>query len=150
MKRIGLLVFVGFIGLGIGLTSCDKPVKGCMDAMAKNFNANAEEDDGSCIFTADLVFWYNFPTSNFLEVFGHTELHYYLDEKIIGEGGIKEPFIHAPDCFADSTISTSVDLANVKSKSFSYRVLNQNDDEVWSGNVTLQADSCTQVRLILN
>jgi hypothetical protein len=50
MKKVNLILTAALFGL-IGaatLTSC--AVEGCMDPAADNYNADAEKDDGSCIF----------------------------------------------------------------------------------------------------
>jgi len=46
MKKIFYLLLV----LSFVFTSCKKE-EGCMDTMATNYNADAEEDDGSCLFS---------------------------------------------------------------------------------------------------
>ena len=57
MKKISSLVMVGsMVALTVLGTSCAKE-QGCTDSTALNYDSNAEEDDGSCIYddNADLV-----------------------------------------------------------------------------------------------
>ena len=52
MKKIFyLLVTVAFL-----FTACKKE-QGCMDSVATNYNADAEEDDGSCLFAINGGTW---------------------------------------------------------------------------------------------
>jgi hypothetical protein len=50
MKITKILLFTFMLGV-FAITSCQKdPQKGCTDATATNYDANAEEDDGTCTF----------------------------------------------------------------------------------------------------
>ena len=50
MKITKILLFTFILGI-FAITSCQvEPQRGCMDATATNYDANAEEDDGSCTF----------------------------------------------------------------------------------------------------
>src|ERR1043165_144700 len=46
MKKI--ISVLSVIALTITLTSCHKKKKGCMDPISISYDADAEEDDGSC------------------------------------------------------------------------------------------------------
>lgn len=35
----------------LSFTACEKTINGCTDAAAKNYNPNATENDGSCVYT---------------------------------------------------------------------------------------------------
>ena len=53
MKRFSLsMLILVFCAVTVLQTSCSKP-KGCTDATSLNFDADAEKDDGSCIYPAD-------------------------------------------------------------------------------------------------
>ena len=52
MKQFLFLSFVAF-----AMYSC-APVEGCTDPLATNYAAEAEEDDGSCLFNATCACYY--------------------------------------------------------------------------------------------
>ena len=58
MKKIIYL----FLIIPLLFSSCTKE-QGCIDAQATNYNIDAEEDDGSCLYAGNIVFYleYNIP-----------------------------------------------------------------------------------------
>ncbi len=52
--KLNILTFMTLALFALTFTSCDSdPIRGCMDANAENYNADAEEDDGSCSYARD-------------------------------------------------------------------------------------------------
>jgi hypothetical protein len=41
----------------ISLNSCKTPINGCTDPNATNYNSNATENDGSCVYGGQIIFW---------------------------------------------------------------------------------------------
>ena len=69
MKKIILFSLIS----AVSFSSCKK--KGCMDANANNFNAEAEKDDGSC--TYDTPVTYTVPTTyTFTDASGNNTVSY--------------------------------------------------------------------------
>ena len=67
LKTITLITILGF---GLGLASCEKdepiptPVYGCTDPASTNYNPSATDDNGTCEYEGNVVFWYNSSGSN--------------------------------------------------------------------------------------
>lgn len=49
MKQKIILLFAVFIAAACAFTGCNNKIEGCTNSMATNYNADATEDDGSCI-----------------------------------------------------------------------------------------------------
>lgn len=57
MGRKKLLFFM--VVLCCGFSSCETKVEGCTDPTATNFNPKADNDDGTCVYPGENVFWTN-------------------------------------------------------------------------------------------
>lgn len=124
----------------IALTSCKK--EGCIDADAKNYNADAKKDDGSCTYEGRAVFWHNESTSTNLVADGATTLTYYVEGAVVGSGATNVYWTAAPDCGQDGSVTVTKDLGTSKSKSYSYSIKDQTGWEYWSGSITFEANTC--------
>ena len=129
-------------------TSCSKE-KGCTDLNAKNYSETAKEDDGSCVYEGEIVFWYGKATADSLTNIGSVSLTYYVDNDIVGSSAADVYYTSTPDCGANGTITVTKDLGCDKSKSYSYKIIDQDNDEIWSGTVNFNANTCTAIELVL-
>lgn len=109
-----LLLFTIIITTGL-LSSCsDSRREGCTDPLALNYESFADYDDRSCVFEADLVFYYDNQTANELNLLGFDRLDYYIEESpgIFSWIGSEYPnpilgFIAAgaPNCYEDTYVT---------------------------------------------
>lgn len=141
------IFFLGLTALTItSLNSCKK--EGCIDAIADNYNADADKDDGSCTYSASVSFWYNGATSQNLQDDVITSLTIYVDNQVIGSYASSVFFPSAPACGQSAVVSKTLDLGKSKTKTASYLVKDDFGDEVWSGTVTFDASvECTMYEL---
>ena len=129
------------------LNSCKK--EGCIDAIADNFNADADKDDGSCTYSASVSFWYNGNTSTNLQLDDISSLTFYVDNQVIGSYASSVFYPSAPACGQSSVVSKTLDLGKSKTKTATYMVKDDIGDEIWSGSITFDASvECTKYELI--
>jgi len=100
-------------------SSCDtQSYDGCRDIYAVNYESDIDFDDGSCIYTADVVFFYNDTTANELNAGGFDRLDYYIknsSDTFISQVDWREypspSFIYAgkPNCYAPTHITIPIE-----------------------------------------
>ena len=153
MKRLhpllGLSIPILLLSLLITTTTSCKKVEGCTDNIAKNYDALAEVDDGSCTYEGKVVFWYIESVSDYLiNQRGITSLSYSVEGELEGSSSSSVFYNYAPDCGDNGTITVIRDLGTSKSKQYSYKVEDPIDGEVvWEGVITFEANNCVVFQL---
>jgi hypothetical protein len=138
---------LSFAFMSLVAVSCSKE-EGCTDSSATNFSESAEKDDGSCKYKGSVVFWYNQATSNYLTSDPPSQsLVFYVDGAVVGSTAANVYWNSAPACGTNGSITVEKDLGTSKSKSFAFKVVDNNNYEHWSNNVVIQANSCFKLQL---
>lgn len=150
MKKVLIFGVSLILILGVSfLNSCKKEkVQGCMDRDSKNYNPDAEEDDGNCAFEGNVVLWFNQETADSLIDNGVTALTYYVDGAVVGSSAASVYWTSAPNCNQSGSVTILRDLGSVKNKSYSYSVKDQAGDEQFSGVLNFTANTCTATELV--
>ncbi len=151
-KAISLFIFVILIG-GFSITnSCkkDNKIRGCMDKDSKDYNATAQEDDGSCLFDGEIVFWYDKIASDGLIADGANALTFYLGGQVIGSSATSVFWSGSPACGQNGSITATEDLGKVKTHAYTLSVKDQTGFEYWNILINIDANTCTQYQLVWN
>ncbi len=146
MRNFKLNAFA-FVVFALALGGCKK--EGCTDKDATNYSSEAKKDDGSCSFSGRAVMWYGEEASNELDLIGVTSLTFKVDGEIVGSTNATVYWTSAPSCGDNGSITITKNLANVKNKSYTYSVVDQDGFELWSGVLNFTANSCEAVELVV-
>ncbi len=145
MKRVTYMTAMLLIAGATTLSSCRK--EGCTDKTAKNYNQDAKKDDGTCTYEGSVVFWIDQSTSANLLIAGETSLTFYFDGVVVGSQAATTFWTGAPECGQNGSITVTKSLGGVKSKSFPFKVLDQDGITIWESNITLNANTCLKEHL---
>jgi hypothetical protein len=127
MKKILLLLTLALI-----LNACERSTSGCIEPAAINYNINADYDDGSCNFQADVIFFYDAITANELNAAEFDRLDFYIE----GNPGNYEfvgseypTFIYAgiPNCYQNTYVTTPIHWSDSYSADINYLVYGIHD-----------------------
>ena len=142
MKKLKAIWLICLLGL---LFSCKK--EGCTDIGAKNFDTEAKQDNGTCIYPTDAnaILFFGAEITEYLNYKGTAELNFYVDgvyETTILPSNYITDF---PECGQDSTMSVYRDLGSQQTLTAEYTIYDQNNLLLWIGNIKFEADNCVRV-----
>ncbi|MCB9224174.1 MAG: hypothetical protein H6582_08370 [Crocinitomicaceae bacterium] len=131
MKRN--LLFVMLASTVVLASSCAK--KGCTDANANNYSAEAEKDDESCTYTARGTFWYTQSVSIAQYQAGTTTIEVYVGDVASGSPLNVSDYAGpaTPSCGDAKTISVEKNMGAVSSKDYTWQAKDQNGNVLYSG-----------------
>jgi hypothetical protein len=121
---------------------------GCTDPNAVNFDSEADNNDGSCQFEGEVVFWYNEAAADGLIDFGSNSLTFYVDGAVVGSTAANVFWTAGPACGANGSITVTRDLGNTTNIALPYRVEDDFGDVIWDGIVNFSANTCEAVELV--
>ena len=132
----------------ISFSGCKKN-KGCTDKDSPNYNSNATEDDGSCGYSAFIVFWYNQQTATNLASAGYSNIKCTIDGSVVGTSPSSVHFATEPTCGQSGSLSITQSLGNNKSQSVNYVITDASSGNViWSGSLGLNNNVCIKKYLV--
>ena len=126
------LIFFSILVIFLG--SCEVQTGGCIDPVATNYENFADYDDGSCLYQADVVFFYDAITANELNAADFDRLDYYIEETPgtyinIGSEFPGTSFIYAgiPDCYTPTYVTTPIEWYSADNTIIKYMVYGIHD-----------------------
>lgn len=133
------------------LQGCDWEVvlRGCTDIEAVNYDVTATEDDGSCLYTGQAVFWYDSSVSEELLFYKSTDLALYIDNELATQWMATDYWLVAPNCGGSGTVTVDRTLEPGESATATYRVEDNFGDVLWEGVVAFNEGGCSAIALTL-
>ena len=147
MKKILL-----FSVLAIFLNSCTVEVRidGCTDPIAYNYDSQADDDDGSCSYTADVVFYLDAAGAlYFTHVEEIEELWVYVEGVEIDYLDASTAFDYIPSCYPIDVdaVNFSYEWDDALAATFTWMVVDEYDVVHYEGTDVIGANDCLPMEL---
>lgn len=140
-----ILSFVFVFSL-LSIVSC-KDKEGCTNPNAINYDSDAETDDGSCKAEGSVMFWIDTETFGYLyNDLAVQKLFFHIDGEEKGSQSVSTFFENEPACESSFTFTREVPYGG--GKWVDYKVLDEDDNELWSGEVVVPAEQCNALELV--
>ena len=111
MKNVFKLTF---IGMALCFSACKE--QGCTDPFADNYSETAEENDGSCTYGVNLIFYFNEARADYYYDAGaYSPIHVEINGTDVGNVNWFTTMEEAPDC---GTVGGTVNYKLEMSKKF--------------------------------
>jgi hypothetical protein len=144
------IVIAGAAALMLVGVSCGK--KGCIDANADNYNAAAKRDDGSCLYTGNILFWYDQDTYlNYIIPAGWDSLEYFIEDSSYGTWDVDNAWTDAtaPTCSSLGVFVAHVDMGEQANKLHNWSVKDAASGAVaFSGSEVFTGGGCYSIQLL--
>lgn len=128
------------------ILSCKKPVPGCMDVNAENYNYLAEENDGTCSYRGSAVFYHGLETSQNLLDAGVTNVKLYVDDVFFDAMSPNVHFTFVPSCsHPDAMLMENYGIGNSPTKTFGYKIKDQDNFLLSAGTFTISGNQCNAI-----
>ena len=145
MKKILL-----FSALAIFLNSCEKSISGCIEPAAINYNNNADYDNGSCSYIADVVFYLDVAGAlYFTHVEEIQELWIYVEGVEVDYLDASIGFNYIPLCYPIDVdaVNFSYEWDNALAATFTWTVVDEYDVVHYEGTDVIGANDCLPMEL---
>ena len=141
------ILFITLAIASLSFSSCKKTIQGCTDQNAENYSFEANEDVGTCSYRGSAVFYHDAQTSQNLIDAGVTNVKLYVDGNFMD---FMSPFVYfsfVPSCeHPDAMLMSNYGIGNVKSKSFTYTIRDQNQVVLDFGTFEIIGNQCNAIK----
>jgi hypothetical protein len=130
-------------------TACKK--KGCTDADANNYLAEAEKDDGTCTYNGHATFWFDQATSITQNQAGTTTIEIFVGDVSGGSLPVADYAGPAtPDCGDAKTIAVVKNLGAESAKSLDWEAKDQSGTVLYSGTWAAEGKATSADCMVIN
>jgi len=135
----------------ITLISCETTqIEGCTDSNAINYNYQADINNNTCDYTADILFYMNVDAAIFFSDNNVQKLTFHIDGNQIGSQYNDGGFYYSngvPSCFDNLFTTGSVYWSQISYNSIYWEAIDENGDIWYDNNSTLVANECLAMEL---
>jgi hypothetical protein len=132
MKTKKLLIGIIILYVGLFQISCSKePIRGCTNSLADNYNSSADEDNGSCTYSADLVLFLSKKTSDLLKSVSVTTAKFYVNDSYVGSLNTSSGARTTdPDCGTTTNVLKKTITSKESAITFVFKTMDE-DGDTW-------------------
>lgn len=139
------------LSLTIIFMSCEKKQEGCTDITADNYSQKVNNDDGSCLYSAEISFWYDSDTQDSLISNNCSSIAPFISGEKDNYINVYPDFLvwsAAPDC-SSNVIKLKASLGSLKSGWVKFGVsVDSLSNVFWQDSTYLVANDCDLYQIV--